>query len=88
MTQSPLEHGWEAVVRYRPFCLTVALGATPLDLVERYGADPTTARLLAVGEAYAAQPADRSVLASGSLGDWAIGLETMGVEGLDQVTGL
>jgi hypothetical protein len=82
MTQSPLEHGWEAVVRYRPFCLTFTLGVTPLDLVERYGADPTTARLLAVGEACAViQPADRSLLASGLLGDWAFGLETMGVEG-------
>ncbi|CAJ61615.1 MULTISPECIES: hypothetical protein [Frankia] len=57
--------------------------------MERYGADPTTARLLAVGETYAViPPADRSLLASGSLGDWAFGLETMGVEGLDQVTGL
>ncbi len=84
MTQSPLEHGWEAVVRHRPFCLTFTLGVTPWNLVERYGADPTAARLLAIGETYAVgQPgADRSILASGSLGDWAFGFETMGVEGI------
>ncbi len=84
MTQPSPEQDWTAIVRYGPFCLTVTHGVTPRNLLERYEADPTTARLLAFGETDAVvQPGpDRTILTSGTLGDWTFGFETMSVEGV------
>lgn len=84
MTCPPPESDWEEIGRYGPFCLTFTRGVTPQNLLQRYGADPATARLVAFDEAVRVlgPSPDQCILAAGTLEEWVFGFETLGVEGI------
>jgi Family of unknown function (DUF6461) len=74
--------------RYDGFTLTFTRGLTPDGLLERYGADPSAARPLSFIEFYEVLPVDRDHgrLRVGLAGEWAFGIEDLGVQGTAPAT--
>lgn len=82
------EAPWTWLDRYLDFTLTFTCGLAAEELLERYGADPETAQLLPYEEAQAAMnpPPDVAILRVGRVGEWAFGIEDIGLRGAAPAT--
>lgn len=74
---------WIRGDRYPGYCLTFTRGRVPRTVLELYGADSDTARVLSEADTTDARPprGAGSVLRTGTLGEWAFCFETHGVLG-------
>jgi hypothetical protein len=82
---------WEWILhRDEGFTLTFTHGISTSDLLQRYGLDPSAARLLpGIGIDAVLQPSiDSAILRVGQLNDWAFGIEILGMEGATAATAI
>jgi hypothetical protein len=79
---------WLFSGRYLGLTLTFTRGLTAAGLLERYGADPSAARPLPFTDIHAApQPGiDHAILRVGVLGEWAFGIDDLGIQGAAPAT--
>jgi Family of unknown function (DUF6461) len=84
----PAPWEWLFGGRYDGFTLTFTRGLKPAELLERYGADPSGARLLPFVDIHAVlQPRpETGILRVGLLGEWAFGIEDLGAQGAAPAT--
>lgn len=79
---------WAWLDRYVDFTLTFTFGLAAEELLERYGTDPATAQLLPYKEAQVGMspPPDVAILRVGRAGEWAFGIEDIGLRGAAPAT--